>query len=327
MGNTDQSLTSLSYDSILFWKHISETYGINTIRVFFENLGGLNANNITALDTATGSFKETFQNWLIKNVVKNWQDDGAQYLPDVSSLNYSTYPVSQISTNVNPWAADYIKFTGGTGGKLTINFDGEDGRQFFASAIGVKDSGASDVKNFTLDSGKKGAHIFENFGTDYGVVYLLVAGLDNSNPVSYDYSATFEPYSIQWNKETKFAIPPGTNSIELKFNFDGSVNKFNLNIKWPSPSNRPSLEVTSPDNVKSTYQDHYPFNIDFVNLAPAQKGEWKLRLAKDAGSLADNFGFTLRVEKPTGLDDGGSSSSSGGGGGVNFSNIDCVLMR
>ncbi len=333
LERTDKSLFEQTYDASGFWQYLSEKYGNDIAKNSFLKMGNADTDSdvMSAIGQAAGtSFKREFTGFLLKNVVKQWKDDNAQYLPDVTpSRVENKYPISREGDTVNPWAADYIKFTGGTGGKLTINFDGEDGKEFFVSVIKLKNGNVVKVENQSLRYDNKRSIVIANFGADFDEVFLIVGGLDNSNTISYDYTANFESYIISIVKETSFSIPQDEENIGLKLNVDNTVEGFALTLGWITPD-LPSIELTDPTgkiydkNTKDenfVYEGPHPIEVQVKNLAQKQKGEWKIKINKDTRHLSENFNFKLKAErvKPRGLPKPPA--------GINFTNFDITYLN
>jgi len=163
--NPDQTLTSLSYTAVLYWKYFERlssltdpnknddisAYGTDVIKELLNNMNGHTAT--TALDITLSNHGTTwlnyFKKWLITNAVYRLDFDGSgtyDYEED-EYYQYGDYPTcyplrfenimedkklnggqtkSWTSKSVNSWAADYYKIDlDRSVGRLQISFNGD----------------------------------------------------------------------------------------------------------------------------------------------------------------------------------------------------------
>lgn len=154
MENSDQPLLESAYNSVLFWKHLTEHHaktGQTEAQVILEiweeaNPGDTNPENLIQKVTSK-NFKVIFQDWLIANYALNLphldrekdkpytyreSGDGIGYgqlqIPGGHQVSLSPErPSHEWTENVNAWAADYfvVRFDSSILEDFTIEFDGQ----------------------------------------------------------------------------------------------------------------------------------------------------------------------------------------------------------
>ena len=103
------------------------------------------------------------------------------------------------SSNVNPWAADYIEISGNTG-NLNLGFDGDDRGQFKVGVIKRGPNVDPDVEFFYLNDKQAGNLIIQNYGTGNSYENLVMVPMVTSNAnyekLNYVYSGTFDDLKL-----------------------------------------------------------------------------------------------------------------------------------
>ncbi|MBF0498718.1 MAG: hypothetical protein HQM09_01185 [Candidatus Riflebacteria bacterium] len=215
--------------SYLFVFYLMDHYGVNNGPTFMKNLVRDRAHGITALNNALLSFNTTFEQVFSDFAIANFLDKTRKL--DQSTLNdgkwgYSvdndnntannigvnqSLPVKfseQVilspqgtarSSNVNPWAADYIQISGNTG-NLNLGFDGDDGATFKAAVIKRGPQVDPSVEYIYLNEKQAGNLIIQNYGLgntyENLVLVPMITSSGNYTKSNYVYSATFSDLKV-----------------------------------------------------------------------------------------------------------------------------------
>jgi hypothetical protein len=182
---------------------------------FYEHFGGqamlLNlvsqpANSVTGVQAAltalgyTTTFGQMVADWTTANYLDNPDIEGGKYnyagatLPPFASITKSTYPVPVTSASVNHYAADYVKFTNGQPQQLTFN--GGDTADWTARVVKYQAGVPQSVEAIALNGTDDGTANLYDFGTGYDQVVLVISNISGSGLMSYQYSTTAIPTSV-----------------------------------------------------------------------------------------------------------------------------------
>lgn len=207
MSNPETSLMSTSihmYASFIWQMFLTEQFDTSLVRAVWEGARTTTTDVFEAMtDSLLGRYGWTpdsaFAQFALWNFFTGSRDDGAHYdegpfYPLMAiDRTHSSYPVTTISSPVNPsgYAACYVQLLPGslTGG-IKINFDGVDTRQWAAWVIKRTDGGVNSVQQIPLSSSNwTGNLTIPNFD---GYQYVTLVGVNISEFAS---SASFS-YSV-----------------------------------------------------------------------------------------------------------------------------------
>ena len=215
--------------SFLWMFYLVEKYGGSNLPGFFRNMIRFRDGGMGSIDAVLKTFnvdsKAVFGDWAIANYLdKTRKRDGSllndgkwgynvdndfntsndlgkfERLPvKFSEKVILTEKVTARSSNVNPWAADYIEISGNTG-NLNIGFDGKDSGQFKTAVIKRGPEVDTSVEFLYLDDRQSGNLIIQNYGAGsaYENLVLVPMVLHNNdfNKLSYVYSASFDDLKV-----------------------------------------------------------------------------------------------------------------------------------
>lgn len=215
--------------SFLYMFYLAEKYGGSNLSNFFRNIIRSREDGIKAIDAVLRpfgtDFKAVFADWAIANYLnKTRKRDGSplndgkwgysvdndfntandlgvrERLPvKFSEKVILTSPVTARSSNVNPWAADYVEISGNTG-NLNIGFDGDDRSEFKAAIIKRGPDVDSAVEFLHLNDKQAGNLIVQNYGSGgtYENLVLVPMAIANANytKMSYVYSMSFDDLKV-----------------------------------------------------------------------------------------------------------------------------------
>jgi hypothetical protein len=215
--------------SFLWMYYLVEKYGGSNLPGFLKTIvrhrdGGMGSIDAVLKNHNTDS-KKVFADWVIANYLdKTRKRDGSllndgkwgynvdndfneannigkyERLPvKFSEKVILTEKVTARSSNVSPWAADYIEISGNTG-NLNLAFDGDDRAQFNAAVIkrGTQIDPAVDF--IYLNDRQAGNTIIQNYGYNNAyenlVLVPMVVQNNNYQKMSYVYSASFDDLKV-----------------------------------------------------------------------------------------------------------------------------------
>lgn len=215
--------------SFLWMFYLAEKYGGSNLPAFLRNIVRYRDGGMGSIDAVLKPFntdsKAVFGDWAIANYLNktrkrdgNLLNDGKWGYNVDNDLNtandlgkYERLPVrfsekvilteqaTVRSSNVNPWAADYIEISGNNG-NLNLSFDGDDRGQFKAAVIKRGAEIDTAVEFLYLNDRQAGNLIIQNygFGSAYENLVLvpMVMHNNNFNKLSYVYSATFDDLKV-----------------------------------------------------------------------------------------------------------------------------------
>jgi hypothetical protein len=215
--------------SFLWMFYLVEKYGGSNTSNFLRNIirnreGGMKAIDAVLTPFGTDS-TSVFADWAIANYLdKTRKNDGSmlndgkwgynvdndfnttndlgvnERLPvKFSEKVILTSPVTARSSNVNPWAADYVEISGNTG-NLNLGFDGDDRSQFKAAIIKRGPSVDTAVEFIYLNDKQAGNLIIQNYGsggTYENLVFVpMVTTNGNYTKMNYVYSMSFDDLKV-----------------------------------------------------------------------------------------------------------------------------------
>jgi hypothetical protein len=184
------------------------------------------------------TFEDVFVDWTIANFMDDTTYADGRYgyynleLPPFTSTVHSSYPVSQVTTTVNSWAADYCRFQNGC--YLQVDFDGSDSTEYGLPFV-LYDGEIDSVHFGELSAGNAGVFNFPEFGQQYHQVLMVVARISSSDSSTYQYSAD--------------ASTSGAGDVSTAL----SPSEFRLSSIYPNPFNSStavSFQVPGSGNVR-----------------------------------------------------------------------------
>ncbi|GAB4280653.1 MAG: hypothetical protein Kow0029_25320 [Candidatus Rifleibacteriota bacterium] len=215
--------------SFLWIYYLTEKYGGSNVANFLRNIIRSRLPGMQSIDAVLTPFGTTstkvFADWAIANYLdKTRKRDGSmlndgkwgynvdndfntandlgvnERLPvKFSEKVILTGPVTARSSNVNPFAADYIEISGNTG-NLNVGFDGDDRGQFQAAVIKRGPDVDTAVEFLYLNDKQAGNLIIQNYGTGgtyENIVFVpMVTSNANYEKMSYVYSMTFDDLKV-----------------------------------------------------------------------------------------------------------------------------------
>lgn len=215
--------------SFLWMFYLVEKYGGSNTSNFLRNIirnreGGMKSIDAVLTPFGTDSSK-VFADWAIANYLDKTRKRDGSLLNDGKwgysvdndfdtsndlgvnerlPLKFSekvilTTPATARSSNVNPWAADYIEISGNTG-NLNLGFDGDDRSQFQAAVIKRGPDVDTAVEFLYLNDKQAGNLIVQNYGsggTYENLVFVpIVTTNGNYEKMSYVYSMSFDDLKV-----------------------------------------------------------------------------------------------------------------------------------
>ena len=220
LANPDTTIYDFDYryESVLYWKFLSEHYGdysiggSNIIGAVLEEtrngVGGIYAVE-NALHTIWNrySFPSTWLNFTVANYLNDdWYSEGNLYNMPQSTTETFDGTEKIISVDVDCYATDYVRITSSKP-TLMMAFNGDDNSlEYAVKAILIHgttfDTLYPEGLDFTLDSNKDGSLTLMN-ADQYSNIVVIVTRLDTSSdsgdysirllPIDYDLSVTTNP--------------------------------------------------------------------------------------------------------------------------------------
>ncbi|HOY68575.1 MAG TPA: hypothetical protein PLP29_16975 [Candidatus Ozemobacteraceae bacterium] len=215
--------------SYLFMFYLAEKYGGVNGPNFIRNLVRDKAAGVTSVNNALLGYGTTMENVFADFAIANFLDKTRKL--DMSTLNdgkwgynndndydttnnmgvNQTLPVKYServilspagtvrSSNVKPWAADYIGISGSSG-NLNVGFDGDDSTLFKAAVIKRGEDIDPSVEYVYLNEKQAGNLIIQNYGVgnpyDNLVLVPMITAAGNYEPMNYVFSGTFSDLKV-----------------------------------------------------------------------------------------------------------------------------------
>ncbi|HNX77698.1 MAG TPA: hypothetical protein PLM07_07540 [Candidatus Rifleibacterium sp.] len=215
--------------SFLWMYYLVEKYGGSNLPGFLKAIvrnqdGGMGSID-AVLKTFSTDSKAVFNDWVVANYLDKTRKRDGSLLND-GKWGYSvdndfnesnnvgkyerlpvkfsekvilTEDVTARSSNVSPWAADYIEISGNTG-NLNLAFDGDDAGQFRAAVIKRGKDIDPAVDLIYLNDRQSGNTIIQNYGYNNAyenlVLVPMVVQNNNYQKLSYVYSASFDDLKV-----------------------------------------------------------------------------------------------------------------------------------
>ena len=280
-GQPDRQLTSFNGN----WYDYIKSYLFSLY--FFEHYGGQAAvldlvadplNSISGFERTLDdffyaeSFADVFSDWVIANYLDDTSIYAGQYgyagetLPPFNPFNtISSYPAGPLSTTVQNWASDYVRYLGAS--SPTMVFDGSDNNGYSVRAMLLDAVNPTEVFTIPLGPGQDGALELPQIGTTHDEVVVSYADIQNGGGTTYQYGAGGGALAVTSSS------PP---------------RELSLRALGPA-SAAPRLGMTIPDHLRSE-----PARLDVYDVtgrrvgvlldgtAPASTGE--VAWAADVGS-------------------------------------------
>ena len=215
--------------SFLWMFYLVEKYGGSNTSNFLRNIIRNREGGMDSIDDVLEPFdtnaREVFADWVIANYLDTTRKNDGSMLNDGKwgynvdndndttndlGVNESlpvkfsekvllTSPVTARSSNVNPWAADYVEISGNTG-NLNMGFDGDDTGQFKAAIIKRGPEVDTAVEFLYLNDKQAGNLIIQNYGSggtyENLVLVPMVTANANYEKLSYVYSMSFDDLKV-----------------------------------------------------------------------------------------------------------------------------------
>jgi hypothetical protein len=215
--------------SFLWMFYLVEKYGGSNVSNFLRSIIRNREGAIESIDAVLAPFntdmKSVFADWAIANYLDKTRKNDESILNDgkwgynvdndfdttndlgvderlpvkFSEKVLLTSPITARSSNVNPWAADYVEISGNTG-NLNLGFDGNDLSQFKAAVIKRGPDVDTTVDFMYLNDKQAGNLIVENYGsggTYENLVFVpMVVANANYEKISYVYSLSFDDLKV-----------------------------------------------------------------------------------------------------------------------------------
>ena len=215
--------------SFLWIFYLAEKYGGSNLANFFRTIIRNEEKGMGAIDAVLKPFgitaKDAFADWTIANYLDKTRKRDGQLLNDgkwgynidndfdtsndlgrnerlpvkFSEKLILTDQATARSSNVNPWAADYVEISGNTG-NLNLGFDGDDTGVFRAAVIKRGPDIDPTVEFFYLNNKQAGNLIIQNYGAgntyENLVLVPMVTGNANYEKMSYVFSGTFDDLKV-----------------------------------------------------------------------------------------------------------------------------------
>ncbi len=215
--------------SFLWMFYLVEKYGGSNLPGFLKTIvrhqdGGMGSIDAVLTNFNTDS-KKVFADWVVANYLDETRKRDGSLLND-GKWGYSvdndfneannlgkyeklpvkfsekvilTEQVTARSSNVYPWAADYIEISGNTG-NLNLAFDGDNAGQFKAAIIKRGSQIDPAVDFIYLNDRQAGNTIIQNYGYNNAyenlVMIPMVVQNNNYQRLSYVYSASFDDLKV-----------------------------------------------------------------------------------------------------------------------------------
>jgi hypothetical protein len=290
-NNPDKPLIYFSdYNQVkLFMLFMFEHYGRwNYISHLISNqLNGIAGVDSTLHDLGySTNFDDAFEQWAIANYVDDSVYAGGKYsyahysFPACHiSASYTSYPTSLNNATINPYAADYIKFSSSVANPIVIDFNGQANSRFRLDFV-LKNSATNHIDSIIgvpLDNSNHASFIADELGTAYDQVIMIVINVDSTihenNTASYSYVAGIYSGSEEIKKKNEPLVYP--NPVKDKLTIE-LLDNLNSLITIDDMQGRTCLSKTF---IKTT-------GFDISSLA---KGMYILRIRNDAGSYTEKI--------------------------------------
>jgi hypothetical protein len=229
----------------------------------------------------TESFDDAFEQWAIANYADDSVYSSGKYsyqhyrFPSCyTSASYSSFPTNVNNATINPYGADYIRFSSSTPKPIVIDFNGQGNSRFRLDFI-LKNNATHHIDSIigvALDSSNHATFIADQLGVAYDQVTMVVMNVDSTihenNTASYSYNA--QVYS-------------GIKGIKKK----------NEPLIFPNPAkDKLTIELSDPLNSILTINDvqgRVCLNKNFISttvidISGLAKGMYVLRIRNDEGS-------------------------------------------
>ena len=286
------SITQRDYDTVIFWKYLSERYGISIIRSVMEHTrsqDGIPAVN-SALQGIGTNFKDTFIDFSVANYFNDYMYEEGDKYDDVTTIDITFTgkelkidkddgkgeSLSTDEADVNPWGIDYHVITLSDADRaLNITFNGENppNHDFAVKVLGIDDSKYEEYGEIDLNSNNDGQItvnteeydrlviivIGQNYGGDYeitlneGKKYLKIISPTTESPAN---AGKYDnPRNIDVTVEVKEDNTPITNLESDDFEITIGGKKAGVWIKDRPIPGRYVLEVSPPKQDKAGKYD------------------------------------------------------------------------
>jgi len=183
------------------------------------------------------------------------------------------------NATINPYAADYIKFSSSVANPIVIDFNGQANSRFRLDFV-LKNSATNHIDSIIgvpLDNSNHASFIADELGTAYDQVIMIVINVDSTihenNTVSYSYVAGIYSGSEEIKKKNEPLVYP--NPVKDKLTIE-LLDNLNSLITIDDMQGRTCLSKTF---IKTT-------GFDISSLA---KGMYILRIRNDAGSYTEKI--------------------------------------
>jgi hypothetical protein len=290
-NNPDKPLIYFSdYNQVkLFMLFMFEHYGRwNYISHLISNqLNGINGvdSTLDALGYA-GSFDDVFEHWAIANYLDDSVYAGGKYsyqhyrFPACNtSASYSSFPTSVSNATINPYAADYVKFSSSAPNPIVIDFNGQTNSKFRLDFI-LKNSANNHIDSIIsvpLDNTNHASFIADELGTAYNQVIMVVMNVDSSipenNTASYSYAAGIYSGIKESKKKNESLIYP--NPVKDKLTID-LLNNLN------------SLVTIDDMQGRVCFSKKF-INTTEIDISGLDKGLYILRIRNELGSYTEKI--------------------------------------
>jgi len=175
------------------------------------------------------NFVDVFSDWVVANYLDDTTIGDGRYgyvgetlPPFVPFATFSTYPVGPNPSNVNSWAADYVRYI--SANPLQTSFDGNDAGLFRVRALLLDNVNPTQIVNMTLGAGQAGTLPLGQLGATHDEAVLVYARISTTGTNAYTYGAT----------ATAVSAPEQTVTLQLSMNVLRSV------------SDRPVFALSAP---------------------------------------------------------------------------------
>lgn len=216
--------------------YLAQKFDTSLIRSAWEGARFTSAYNALS-DSLLGHYGWTqdsaFADYAVWNYITNTKNDGLHheeagaYPAMTVGQSYSTYPVTMVPGPSNPagYAASYVQFFPGSSvGKLQINVDGENGRQWKFYVVKSTADNVHAVEEIVAPSpGYSGSLLIPQFESYFRVALVAVNVSEFSAPGVFTYSATVTPpYQVAGDILTDSLV------------YSGKIRIFKYNLSNPS---------------------------------------------------------------------------------------------
>lgn len=182
-------------------------------------------------------FDDIFQQWSIANLIDDSLYDGGKYEyahyrfpPCHIDSDHYTFPVASVSGSLSAYAADYISFQSVTPKNISINFQGEHGRQFRLSFVqqDINTGRTLRVINIPLDTSNHAVYRADSIGSSYTNLIMIPMCLDSTvhygDSATYTYSASNSTEIYELNTPRQLAVFPNPASDQLLIQIPEDIN-------------------------------------------------------------------------------------------------------